>query len=68
MNNPGLPLPDGEPGPGAPTRLILSAQQRAFHEMLKKLRDGRLADWYLGAIMVQDQVSNPDRISLAILL
>lgn len=63
MKDQGLPPPDGEPGDL--DLLILSDQRTAFHQMLKNLRDGRLADWYLSAIMVLRQDSNPDRLALA---
>lgn len=65
MNDPGLPLASDEPGPGVQTRLSLSARQRAFQQMLKELRDGRLAEWYMGALTVLSQESNPDRFAQA---
>ena len=65
MSDSGLPIANDEPRPGVEPSPSLSDQQRAFQQMLKGLRDGRLADWYLGAITVLNQKSNPDRFAQA---
>ena len=65
MSDPGFLLANEEPGPGIVPPPSLSTQQSAFQHMLKELSNGRLANWYLGAITVLNQESNPDRFAQA---
>lgn len=65
MSDSGLPHANEEPGPSVGPLPSLSAQQRAFQHRLNELSNGRLADWYLGAITVLTQESNPERFAQA---
>ena len=45
--------------------LVLEPQERELYDALLKLSDGRLAGWYIGALTVLFQDTNPDRVAQA---
>jgi len=58
-------IPNGESKNLAAVGLIFTIQQRALLDALNELNDGRLANWFVGALTVILQDNNPDRIPQA---